>query len=699
MSPRFSRLMNSAGLVAMLTLTGCQQAPTVSDGKLRSTFDRLGLSMAAPGGGAVAAQPTQTPVTAQPILVPGAGRVSAGIAGSVALSETPEFDVTFEEADLGTVVKALLGDMLAQPYVIHPLVRGTVTVHGGRRLSARDVLALLENVLRANGAVLQRNATGFAITPLAEARAAMNLEAAGTPGFGISVLPLRFVSASAMQKILEPLYQGSGSFVADSGYNLLIMSGTGAERAAMAAAARSFDVDWMQGRSVGIFPLTQSNPAPVIRELQTIFDGAGGMGAGLQLLPVDRVNGVLVVAGDAKRLEEVHGWITRLDVGAAHKRSLHVHPLQHAKASDIARVLGRMLGSEQRYEASVTPPGQTEGKLSVTEPGAGADSLAATARLVESGGGAAPVAAASTPTEALRTMADPRGNAIIAYATADENRMVEAAIRQLDIAPLQVLIEATIAEVTLNDALRYGVQSFLRGDGGRVSGGLTLNDKNLLPVSQIPGFNLVLSSGDGSPRAILSALAEVTDVRVVSSPQVVVTDNQEALLKVGDRVPVITKQATDVSSANAALVNSVDFQDTGVILRVIPRIGQGGMVAMDVRQEVSNVSGSRNSGTLTPTISQRVVQSNVAVRSAQTVALGGLISDRQTQGRSGVPVLSAIPGLGALFSERATNTERTELIVFITPRVIRDATEAEAVTGELVARLSALNPVATGRGN
>lgn len=697
MPPRIPRLSLATGLLAVLALAGCQQRPP-ADGSLRPTLDRLGLSMHAASTPTEMAAPTPAPLR-DPILVPGSGR--PGLAATTAaptttLSDNPEFDVAFEEADLPTVVKALLGDMLGQAYSVHPLVRGTVTVHGGRRLSARDVLGLLESVLRANGAALTRTASGYAIVPLAEARLAMNAEAAaGTPGFGISVLPLRFVSAPSMQKLLEPLYQSGVSIVADAGYNLLVVAGTGAERAAMVAAARSFDVDWMQGRSVGIFPLTQGAPGPVIRELQAIFDGpSGGMGSGLQLLPVDRVNGVLVVAADARRLEEVRGWIARLDIGQANARTIHVHPLQHAKASDVARILGRMLGSETRSDSAVTPPGQAEGKLAMQEPGANGQALDQTAQLVASGGGAAPVAGAgeTRPTDALRTMADPRGNAIIVYANPEEDRMVEAAIRRLDVAPLQVLIEATIAEVTLNDALRYGVQSFFRSGDGQRFGGFTLNEKGPSPISQVPGFNLVFASGGGDPRAVLSALSEVTDVRVVSSPQVVVLDNQEALLKVGDRVPVITKQATDLSSANAALVNNVDFQDTGVILRVIPRIGQGGMVTMEVRQEVSNVSGTRNSGTLTPTISQRVLQSNVAVRSAQTVALGGLISDRQTEGRNGVPVLSSIPGLGALFSERSNKVERTELIVFITPRVIRDATEAEAVTGELVSRLRSLNP-------
>ena len=239
----------------------------------------------------------------------------------------------------------------------------------------------------------------------------------------------------------------------------------------------------------------------------------------------------------------------------------------------------------------------------------------------------------------------------------------------------------------------YGVQSFFRGDGGDVQGGFTLNNStsSLRPTTQVPGFNLVFSN-NGDPRVVLSALDAVTDVRVVSSPQVVVMDSQVAQLLVGDRVPILTRTAQSVDNPDAPIVSQVDYVNTGVILRVVPRISQSGKVTMEVYQEISNVSGTRNSGNLTPTISQRQITSNVAVDSGQTVVLGGLISEEQQAGRDGIPVLSSLPGVGALFGEKRTSSVRTELVVFITPRVIRDEREAEAVTAEMVSRLRSIQP-------
>jgi general secretion pathway protein D len=293
----------------------------------------------------------------------------------------------------------------------------------------------------------------------------------------------------------------------------------------------------------------------------------------------------------------------------------------------------------------------------------------------------------------IRIIADDSSNSLIIRALPRDYRKIRQAIERLDVMPLQVLIEATIAEVTLSDQLRYGVEWFFRSGDFQA----TFAQRPLGNVtSTFPGFSALFANADA--RVVLNALDEVTDVDVISSPQLLVLDNQTARLQVGDQVPIVVQQATPITGDLDTIVNSIELRDTGVILTVTPRVNAGGLVTLEIQQEVSNVVRSETltqSELATPTISQRLVSSTVAVQSGETVALGGLITNNRNRTRSGVPVLSSIPVLGILFSTRSTTTARTELLVLLTPSVIDSPARARAVTEELRRRLSGIT--GTGR--
>ncbi|HYC03319.1 MAG TPA: type II secretion system secretin GspD [Azospirillaceae bacterium] len=704
----------AALLLGTAALAGCRHGP---EGNLAAPLSRLGLNTQAPAETAAADRPPAPPA-ARPTIVRGGAVGPALDAEGLGLSSETTFDLNFAEGGLREFVAAVLGDLLKLNYVYDPRVQGTVSIQTGRALSQREALNLVETVLRMNGAALVRSEGILKIVPLAEARQASGgpvTAGADAGGYAVTVLPLRYVSAQTVQQLVEPIYQASGAILADPGLNLLLVAGTADERRTIVDAARAFDVDWMKGRSVGIFPLQQSSPGPVIRELQTIFAaGQGGASAGaITFMPVERLNAVMVVASQNSWLDQAAQWVERLDRGSATQRGLYVHPLQHAEAREVARLLSRLFNGTaggDRDEREVTAPNRPAATL--TSPGAagpnragqlgpgappgpggpGAPPGLGLAAVARNGGGAVEPEEEEDPQgDGARIVADIQNNALLILASVEEYRLIDEALKKLDVVPMQVMIEATIAEVTLNDALRYGVQSFLKNNSGDLQGGFTLSENSLRPGAQLPGFNLILSRF-GDPRAVLSALSEVTDVRVVSSPQLVVRDNYWATLTVGDKVPLVTRQTTDTTVPNAPTVNNIEYQDTGVILEVMPRITQGGAVALEVSQEVSSVNRNANTGALTPTISRRAIDTSVSVRSGQTVVLGGLISDSETAGRSGIPLLSDIPGLGALFSERTRGLQRTELIVFITPRIMRSAEDAEAVTQELMRRIKALNP-------
>ncbi len=262
-------------------------------------------------------------------------------------------------------------------------------------------------------------------------------------------------------------------------------------------------------------------------------------------------------------------------------------------------------------------------------------------------------------------------------------------MQKLDIRPLQVLIEATIAEVSLNDELRYGLQWFFKSGASEFL--LTEATSGAAVVPTFPGFSYLLGMTD--IRVVLDALDSVTDFKVISSPQLMVLDNETATLTVGDEVPVATQQSTTTDEANPRTINSIQFRDTGIILEVTPRVNASGLVQLDISQEASEVVETSTSGIDSPTIQQRKVKSTIAIQSGQTVALGGLIKDKRTKSSTGIPVLSRIPILGALFGSKANTGTRTELLILITPQVIRNQREAQVVTEELRKRVRALAPL------
>jgi general secretion pathway protein D len=329
--------------------------------------------------------------------------------------------------------------------------------------------------------------------------------------------------------------------------------------------------------------------------------------------------------------------------------------------------------TEPRYTSSVPVPGM---------PAMGAPGATRSGMPLENGQGLLP---------GVRIAADTGNNSLIIYANREHYRIIERTLRQLDRPQLQVAIDATIAEITLNDTLAYGVQFYLKGKDVGISNQKasvlsTGGAANAVLNRVLPGFNFLIGS-DAEPRVILDALHGVTEVKVLSTPSLVVIDNQAAVLQVGDQIPIATRTAQSVDVPTAPVVNNVDYRNTGVILRVGPRINANGSILLDIEQEISNVANTANADTLTPTVSQRKVKSSIAMASGQTVLLGGLISDRQDRGRSGIPGIEQLPVLGPLLSRNSGAAQRTELLIFIRAQIIRDGVDAARIAQELRRKL------------
>jgi general secretion pathway protein D len=634
------------------------------------------------------------------------------------------YQLNFENASLAEVIKVILGDTLKLPYFYDPRVQGQITLSTGRPVTREELLAVLESALKMNNGVMIGSGNGYRIAPAGEAvsgdvsTVSLNREESLAPGFGVSVLSLHNVSAEAMLRLLENFISKGGSLKAESTGNLLLVRGTAGERQALMDVAASFDVDWLKGQSAGIFPLTHSTPDELIGELtQTMQAEQGDLVAKMvRFQPIHRLNAVLVLSRQSSHLKMAAEWIRRLDRSSDAGQSLYVYRVENGKAQDLAALLNDTLGTGgtgARRSRSEVAPGRGVQSLSSKatqpsnplsagalpgqqQPGQQAGPLQPVMAQAQrppplaappppSPGAAQPGTQAAAPPD-IRIIADEINNLLLIKASPGEYQRIMTVLRRIDRAPLQVMINATIAEVTLNDSLRYGVQVFLKSE--KFAGG-SVNAQQVPLGPTYPGLNFIVGSLT-DPRVVLDALASVTEVKVVSSPSVVVIDNQPALLKVGDVVPITTAQTTAVENPNAPIVSSIQFRDTGVILKVIPRVNSSGLVTMDIEQEISAVAGQATP-TLTPTISQRRIASTISVYSGQMVALGGLISEQQNRDNSGLPVINKIPILGEIIGSNARANKRTELIVFIRPQVIRDPRDARAVAEELRSRLHSMS--------
>jgi general secretion pathway protein D len=649
------------------------------------------------------------------------------------------YDLNFENAPVTTVAKVILGDILGVGYTIDPRVQGTITLASGRPVSKPDILFVLENALRMSNVALVHDRSGYRLIPAADAtgNGFVDANAAIQAGYGISVVPLRYISAQAMLKLLDGFGVKSNAMRVDSARNLVIVQGTGPERRAAVETMLSFDGDWMRGQSVGVFPVRNATPEPIIAEIEKIMDaGEGGLAQNMiKFQAVSRLNAILVVSRKPEYLKTVATWIRRLDESDTAGVNLKVYRLRYGSAKQVSAILneilvGRAAGGLDNAQSQIAPgtglsvasSGGPLSALSAQPPMAAAQAggvaavAAARPAVPSAAGGASPAAGSDlssagpggafgargtgeNPAVNVRITPDIVNNSILVYASQETQRIVEQTLRQIDRPLLQVAIDATVAEVTLNDTLTYGVQYYLNstklgGSNSPAAGGTTSNAGFVISTlgtsasvlsALTPGFNLALGPAN-MPNIVLDALHNVTEVRILSNPSLVVLDNQAATLQVGEQVPISTGTAT-VLTANNTVVSTIDYRNTGVILRVVPRISAHGNVIIDIEQETSSVTPA-SVGSLTPTISDRRVKSSISVASGQTVLLAGLISDERDRSRQGIPVLDKIPGIGDLFSQQSGTKVRTELIIFIRPTVIRDAVDAHMVAEELRSKLN-----------
>lgn len=630
---------------------------------------------------------------------------------TVSSYEPGDITLNFENADIREVVQSILGNTLGENYSIDPNVAGAVTISSARPLARDDLLPVLETVLQMNGAAMTRDGRTYRITLEGSGVSGSTDIGEASPGYGISIIPLRHISAQTLISLIDGFGVRPGSVRAESARNLLIVLGNSADRKAAIETALTFDADWMQDQAVAVLPLRHAKPEAIIPELERIFASRqGGVGADLvQFMPMQRLGAVLVVSPRRSVIENARLWVQRLDTENPDlTNNVVVYRVKYRDARKLAQMLNSLFSSQggASFDAGdeIEPGGEpvtTEGMTSgFDQNNPDQQQSPDDPDLIAAGGGPTgeepvsplvvgePIDTQAPTGGSVRIQADVANNSLVIYANLEMRQEILKALERIDVPQLQVAINVTMAEIRLTDELRYGIQYFLKSHTfglGDDKGAATLFSGLRTVIGQsAPGFNFVLGSL-ASPDVIIDAFDGITDVQVLSSPSLVVVENETARFQVGDQIPIVTRTVTSVTDPQAPVSNEVEYRDTGIILNIKPRIAENGVVTLEIGQEISNVASGGAS--LTPTISTRTVKSQIAVVDGQTVLLGGLITEQSQRDRAGIPGLSRIRGAGALFGRRSTLNNRIELIILIRPSVIRGSEDAQHVAEELRQRL------------
>jgi len=658
-------------------------------------------------------------------LYPGTGQMTGGARRHAAVDAKGDITLNFVNADVKDVAKSVLGDYLHLNYQIASTVQGTVTIQTSQPLTREQVIPALDRALRLNNMALVSNDGIYDVVPLAEAQ--KDTGAIKGPGGGVSmeygseVVPLHYVSAVQMQKLLEPLAPAQGIVHVDASRNILIIDGTAEQRKTLRDDIALFDADWLAGMSFALYTPQYMDAEELARELDQVLGSSDSPIAGVvKLMPIDRLNAVLAISPQKKYLAKLQTWVDRLDrPGEGSDKRIFVYHVQNGRASDLASTLAKVLfgGSGSSAGGNTNPglvhttPAMMPTATSMSTPATTSVGGGISTQTAQGGGGSGSSinggpsgeqfsASGSISGEhghAVNITADETNNALVLYCSPREYTTIEKALHQLDTQPVQVFLEAAVAEVTLNDSIKYGLQYFYQPDA---KNSFTLSNTATGALGQaFPGFSYMFSN-HANIQVVLNALQNVTHVEVISSPKIMVLNNLTATLQVGDQVPVETAQSVSTVDSNAPIVNSIQYEDTGVILKVTPRVNRGGVVMMDISQEVSAVDAAAAVDNVSsPTIAQRKIESSIAIQDGQTVALGGLITDTRSKGKSGIPIIQNIPLIGNLFRNTDIEHDRTELIVLITPHVVDSTLKAQAITDELRRRLPTVQPLLTKEGD
>lgn len=617
----------------------------------------------------------------------------------------------FENADIHDVVQAILGDALRLNYLVDPTVQGRITLQSTGNVSAADIYNILENALQLHGISIVRDGKLYKVIRDVQANRDVGLIAAGENSPVTQVIPLQFVQASALLASVKSVL-GQQALVANDPTNRHLIVVDRAQNVAKVIEMVSLlDVDYLARVRIRLVDIAKGDATELAKEMDTLFrtsglfNWPGTEGNKVYFLPIVRMNAILVAAANDSMIDAAEKWIRTLDdepkngLGAM----VHVYPVNNSNATHLANLLRQLYGgaatqttgpAQQPSSSLSSPTGQTQtpatGQAATTDP----------SRVVLRGSGTSGGNLAGN----VQIIADEATNSLVIRASPQDYLQIRRIIDRIDTVARQVLIQVMVAEVGLSDKLQYGVEWWLKNltfssdgktwaaqaglDTGLVSPAAAANPVNSAPANGVAsGFNYLIFNKAGDITGLFNLLATNTDVNILSAPHVLASDGKTAKIEVGTEEPVVTQTVSTptstVSGATTTTSNSVQYRPTGILLEVKPTINASGLVNLNMTQEVSSRGTDVTvGGSSYPSFTKRKVSTEVTIEEGKTLVVAGLIQDRGDKSNQGVPVLKDVPIFGTLFGTQKNQTDKTELLIAITPFVVRNKNEAEKITRE-----------------
>lgn len=605
------------------------------------------------------------------------------------LSNTAMSDsiLKFDNADIYEVLQIILGDMLHLNFIVDPSIQGKVTIASQGAISQADVFNILESILSLNNLSLLRDGKLYKVVKDANApRDTLTFEALGEGSPVIQIIPIKFVQATALVNTLKNFIGQQAGITNDPTNKYLVIADRANNVSKILDLVKALDVDYLQYVNIKLVPIKKGDAQEMAKEMDTLFKSSGMFNVPgtepnkIFFMPIKRMKALLVASASVAILESAEKWIKTLDDEPSEdeESNIHVHSIENSTALGVANILRQIYGGSPIAGSSAS---KTIIKGSVPSPAA------------------APAPAGTGLTGSVQIIPDEATNLLVIKASQQDYLQIKKVIDSIDLVPRQVLIQVMVAEVTLTKLTKFGIEWWLKNNNRSING-ITLNEQAALGTglvspgavklgggstnNPLSGFNYMLLNGVGDVVGLMNALASSGDVNILSAPHVMASDGKEAKIEVGNEYPIVTQTVTvpGTTTSTNSTSNSVSYRPTGIILSVKPHVNASGLVSLTISQEVSDVDNTNVSagGQSYPSFTKRKVETEVTIEGGKTLMIAGLIKDNTNNTSNGIPGLKDIPILGHLFGANSDSINKTELMITITPYVVRNRDEGDKVT-------------------
>jgi len=609
----------------------------------------------------------------------------------------------FDNAELAEVIRTL-ADLLHINYMLDPGVGGKVTIHTAGELDQKDLFPIFYQILEVNGVTAIKRDNMYKIFPLKDAARlpiASRMNRTGTIPAGdrviIQVIRLKSVSAQEIAKVLTPFISAEGSIVTQENANILVAVDKADNINKILRLVDVFDADLFERVNYRFYPLQYGDVESMVELMDKVFTAYGtSVKAGLSFIPIVRLNTLLVVSSQPRAFDEIAVFIKKYDVPSqSTESSIYFYPVQNGRASDIASILNQVFTGGKKESASGTSTSKKtdssfRNPLITAAKNKKEDSQTQKPAVATPSSASGASVGSGTLNGDVRITEDESRNSLIIEASPSDYQIIKNLLTRLDILPRQVLIEVMIAEISLDESSKMGVEwTYLKNDAANMSTSL-LN-------ANMGGSGLQFLVGNPDRwTATLNALATDNKVNILSSPSILASNSMPATIDISQEIPIASSQYQYTNDLNSGLLEtSIEYRDTGVMLSVTPNINELGLVTMEINQEVSEQAPSVQVGDREyPSFYKRSTETTLTVQSGQTIVIGGLIRENSSDGSAGLPWFVTVPGLRWLFGKQSDSHSKTELVIMISPYVIDNFDDVDAVTQEFKKKAVHLFPEA-----